>query len=122
MSDSTLASVIDALAIGMVVLSVGLIWTRSARQAVALVALQALLLSSVAVTAAFHADTKPVHLLVGAGLVLLVKVGILPLTMGLLITRARANGPMPFAFPRALAVASARQCDAGSPLFEGREG
>lgn len=104
MSDSTLASAIDALAIGMVVLSVGLIWTRSARQAVALVALQALLLSAVAVTAAFHAETKPVHLLVGAGLVLVVKAGILPLTMGLVITRARTNGPMPFALPRAVAV------------------
>ncbi len=104
MSDTDVASTIDALAIGMVVLAIGLIWTRSSRQAVALVALQAVLLGAVAVVAAFHAETRATHLLLGAGLVLLVKAGILPAVMGLLITRARAGRTMPFAVPRALAV------------------
>ncbi len=104
MNDVDVASTIDALAIGMVVLGVGLIWTRSSRQAVALVALQAVLLSAVSATAAFHAETKLWHLLAGASLVLVVKAGVLPLIMNLLITRARADGVMPFALPRALAV------------------
>ncbi|MBE0608652.1 MAG: hypothetical protein IH609_04685 [Dehalococcoidia bacterium] len=104
MNDADVASTIDALAIGMVVLGVGLIWTRSSRQAVALVALQAVFLSAVSATAAFHAETKLWHLLVGASLVLVVKAGVLPLIMNLLITRARADGVMPFALPRALAV------------------
>jgi hydrogenase-4 component E len=104
MSDVDVASTIDALAIGMVVLGVGLIWTRSSRQAVALVALQAVLLSAVSAIAALHAETKFGHLMVSAALVLVVKAGILPIIMNLLITRARANGVMPFALPRALAV------------------
>ena len=107
MNGATIADTVDALAIGMVVLAVGLVWTRSSRQGVVLVALQSILLAAVAIVAAFHDDTKAQHLLVGAGLILVVKATILPLLMALLITRARANGPMPFALPRGLAVAGA---------------
>jgi hydrogenase-4 component E len=107
MSDATVADTIDALAIGMVVLAVGLVWTRSSRQAIVLVALQAALLAGVALVAASHEETKTEHLLVGAALILVVKAAVLPVLMALLVTRARANGPMPFAVPRGLAVAGA---------------
>jgi hydrogenase-4 component E len=107
MSDAAVADTINALAIGMVVLGVGLVWTRSARQGVVLVALQSVLLGGVGVAAAFHAETKVDHLLIGAGFVLLVKAGILPALMGLLITRARASGDMPSALPRGAAVVGA---------------
>jgi hydrogenase-4 component E len=107
MSDANVATAIDALAIGMVILGVGLVWTRSSRQAIALVALQSVLLGGVAVAAAFHAETKAWHLLVSAGLVLVVKAGILPVALRFLIVRARANGAMPFAVPRPYAVALA---------------
>lgn len=107
MSDHTIAESVNALAIGMAVLGVGVIWTRSARQGVLLVALQSLLLSGVGVVAAFHADTRAEHLLLGAGLVLAVKAVLLPALLILVIIRARANGPMPLALPRPLAVAGA---------------
>jgi hydrogenase-4 membrane subunit HyfE len=98
MSAETVAESINALAIGMVVLAVGLVWTRSTRQAVLLVALQSVLLGSVGLVAALHTDRE--HLLVGAGLVFAVKAICLPALMWFLISRARANGEMPSALPR----------------------
>jgi hydrogenase-4 component E len=89
----------------MVVLSIALIWTRWARHAVALVALQSLLLSMVGLVVAFH--TGRGHLFAGAGLVLVVKAAFLPALMGLLIARASANGEMPSVVPRKLGVAAA---------------
>ena len=102
MSATTVADTINALAIGMVVVGVLLVWTRWPRHAIALVALQSLLLGAVGLVSAIH--THRDHLFVGAGLILAVKAVALPGLMAVLITRARANGEMPSAVPRALGV------------------
>jgi hydrogenase-4 component E len=101
-SAATVADTVDALAIGMVVVGVLLVWTRWPRHAIALVAVQSLLLGAVGLVSAIH--THRDHLLVGAGLILAVKAVALPGLMAVLITRARANGEMPSAVPRAIGI------------------
>lgn len=105
MSATSVADAINALAIGMVVVGVALVWTRWPRHAVALVALQSLLLAAVGLVTAIHTHRE--HLFIGAGLVLAVKAVALPILMGVLITRARASGEMPSAVPRAFGIAGA---------------
>jgi hydrogenase-4 component E len=103
-SAAVAADTIDALAIAMVVVGVALVWTRWPRHAVALVALQSLLLAGVGLTAAIYTGRE--HLFVGAGLVLGVKAVALPGLIAVLITRTRAVGEMPSAVPRSVAVAA----------------
>lgn len=105
MSPTTVADTINTLSVGMVVVGVALVWTRWPRQAVALVALQSLLLAGVGLITGLH--THRTHLLVGAALVLGVKTFILPGLMFFLIARTRATGEMPSAVPRALGIGAA---------------
>jgi hydrogenase-4 component E len=81
------------------------VWTRWPRHAIALVALQSLLLGAVGLVTAIHTHRE--HLFVGAGLVVAVKVLILPGLMGVFIRRTRASGEMPSAVPRGLGIAAA---------------
>jgi hydrogenase-4 component E len=102
MSDTTVAEAVNALAIGMVVVGVALVAARRAWSAVALVAVQSLLLGCVGLVAAIHTGRD--HLFVGAALVLIVKAGGLPALMGVLIARVRASSEMPTAMPRNLGI------------------
>lgn len=105
MSAGTAAQAIDALSIGMVVVGMGLVWTRLPQRAVALVALQASLLAAVGFVTASYTGRE--HLFAGACLVLLVKAIALPGLMAVLISRTKASGNMPSTVPRSFAVAGA---------------
>lgn len=105
MSLDDAAGTIDALSIGMVVVGVLLVWTRWPRHAVALVALQSLMLGAVGLAAAEH--THRDHLYVGAGLIVVAKTIVLPALIATLITRTRAVGEMPSSIPRALGIGAA---------------
>lgn len=105
MSASDVADSVDALAIGMVVVGVALVWTRWPRHAVALAALQSVLLGGAGFVVAGYTHRE--HLLVGAALVLVVKATALPILIAALITRTKAVGEMPSAAPRALGLAAA---------------
>jgi hydrogenase-4 component E len=76
MSAATAGSVIDVLAIGMVVLAIGVVWTRSLGQALLLFAQQSLLLAAAALSAALATSSS--HIFIGAALTLSVKAVIAP--------------------------------------------
>lgn len=105
MNVSTVADAINSLAVAMVVVGVLIVWTRWPNHAVGLVAVQSILLASVGFVTAI--DTHRDHLYVGAALVLGVKGMILPALIAVLIARARANGEMPSAVPRAVGIGAA---------------
>ena len=105
MTATTVADATNTLAIGMVVIGVLVVWTRWPNHAVTLVAVQSALLAAVGLVTAIHTGRE--HLYAGACLVLAVKGVTLPALMAVLIARARANGEMPSALPRALGIAVA---------------
>ena len=85
MSAETASSVIDILALGMVIAAIGVVVTRSLGQALLLFAAQSVMLAIAALCAGLATDS--VHVLAGAGLTLSIKAVIAPVLLWQVILR-----------------------------------
>jgi hydrogenase-4 component E len=84
-SAHTASSAIDILSVGMVLMAIGVVWTRSLGQALLLFAIQSVMLATAAACAGLATDSW--HVLVGAGLTLTIKAIIAPLLLWKVILR-----------------------------------
>lgn len=82
---NTASDLIDAFAVGMLVLAIGVLWVRWLGPAILLVAAQALLLAGAALVAGLATDSA--HIVVGAGLTAAVKGLGAPLLLWIVLRR-----------------------------------